>query len=262
MDFKFNINTDVLAMHLLTKLKDFDDLKEETLRLKQDFPVEFNKIEYIKRENYLNLDSGVRRMLESFKKTSYFKKMLKETKKYKKTVSFSWFLYKKRINKFLKIILKIKLNTTFNVYISHPYVAVGYNANKDIYWGHFHGIKNKKYNVESLVHEAMHSVLSYPNYLSGISFDKHHAIIELISEYETHYFLNKKSNVDQGHEFLTKFRYKVYPYWLKYLGLTDNEINKRFKRDKIYNIKIPDIKDLNKMNIFEFLKFIIMIDLN
>lgn len=262
MDFKFKINTDVLAMHLLTKLKDFNDLKEEALKLKQDFPMEFNKIDSIKREYYLNLDSDIKRMLESFKKTTYFKKMLKETEKYKKTVSFSWFLYRKKINKFLKRILKIDLNIKLNVYITHPYAAIGYNANKDIFWGHFDGIKNLKYNVECLVHEAMHSILSYPNYSSDVSYNKHHAVIELISEYETHYFLNRRSTMDQGHEFLTKFRYKVYPYWLKFIGLTEKEIQKRIKIDKVYNIKIPNINDLDKMNIYEFLDYIIMIDLN
>lgn len=256
MDFKFIINTDVLAIHLLTKLKDFREVKYELEKLRQMYPEEFNELFSLSVDKYLNVDGRFKQMLEEFKKSEYFKKMYSETKKYKRFVLLGWKLNKKRINKFLSKILRINIDKTLNVYISHPYCSIGYNSKGDIFWGHWQGERNIKHNLIYLVHEAMHTILPYKNYYVREDFDKNHAIIELISEYELKYFLYKKPDMDQGHEFLLKYRYKLYPYWLKYIGLSESEIQKRIKNDKVVNIVLP-LEELSKLNIYEFVEFIL-----
>jgi len=84
-----------------------------------------------------------------------------------------------------------------------------------------------------------------------------HTIIELISDYELYSLLKSKSTLNEGHTYLNEYRRFIYPYWLMYIGLDDNQIKQRMERDSVEFSELIDLEkvDISKMNIQQFIDF-------
>lgn len=201
------------------------------------------------------LDQDVKKTIDDLKNTEEFKKLYKETKMYLENIKKDWEQNMYKINDYLKTTLKINFNKNITAYITHPNTCEGYSFDNDkVVWGHFRGINNSNYNLVYLTHEWLHSVLPFTEEDDEIDCYIKHAIIELISDYELYSKLEGNSTLKEGHSFLNDYKVFLYPYWLKYIGLNNDMIKERMKKDSVNYDEIV-MKNLSNMNIEEFIKF-------
>lgn len=206
---------------------------------------------------YFN-DLDCKKLIKAFMKTDEYQKLFDETKEYMELIKKNWSEDKEKINKFLKEILRIDINIKPTVYISHPDTCQGQNfADNKIVWGHYRGISDLNYNLVYLIHEGLHCLLPFQSDFSNEKSYILHAIIELISDYELYSFLSNKSTLNEGHNYLVEYKKAIYPYWLEYIGLTDQEKHERTKKDNV-SISYSDKKALKLMNILQFLDFCVV----
>ena len=167
----------------------------------------FKRLKYIK--NYLNL----------LKKSKYFKKIYNQTKNYLNFCKTKW---QKNYLKTTEIMTELtgidfkKENKKFFVYVTHPSLRSGISwPDSVITWGHNEDWPN--YTVVYLWHEILHS------YFERSDLD--HALIELLTDNELRIRLNKgKYPPFEGFKFLEKLKFKILPYWRKYLKLKNKNI--------------------------------------
>lgn len=206
---------------------------------------------------YFLLDNDVKNTIEVLKETDEFKKIYVETELYLQNVKKYWEDNQQYINEYLKNVLRIDLNLDITVYISHPDTCEGYFfGSNNIAWGHYKGIDDPNYNLIYLVHEGLHCLLPFEPEENDIEGGIKHTVIELISDYELFSLLKGESTLNEGHPFLDEYRKFIYPYWLRYIGLDNLEINHRLEKDGISLedfTYIDDIEISNK-NIKEFIE--------
>jgi len=259
-----NDSKEVIALKILKNIINYDD--EELEKLKDELWFKFiDGYHTLLNMNSFNPnifleDKDVIAIIDELKSTSIFKKIYKETELYFLNVKTCWEKHKLGINDFLKRILKIKFDIKPVVYITHPNAYKGYSFdNNKIVWGHYNGINDLNYNLVYLVHEWLHCLLPFEKNESEINANIKHCVIELISDYELNSLLKGKSTLNEGHSYLDDYKKIVYPYWLKYIGLDENQINKRLEKDSVEFCKFSEINliELSNMNIYEFINFCI-----
>ncbi|MEK7193687.1 MAG: hypothetical protein AAB652_02755 [Patescibacteria group bacterium] len=156
-------------------------------------------------------------------KNPLFRKILKETEKYRLFVNEQW---EKNYNLSLmhmRDITKLPLDTVqlnLEVYISHPKLSRGrsYPEQRVIAWAHSEDWKN--YSTVYLWHEIMHHIA----YSRKGSSHLMHALIELACDNELRVRLNgrggyfREGEFDVGHNYLVKLERKITEEWKKYLN--------------------------------------------
>jgi hypothetical protein len=189
---------DLLIGRFVVKPKNFQEKKYlEVLKRLKDI------------ENYLDF----------LKKSKYFKKIYKQTKNYLNFCKKEW---QKNYTKTIEIMTELtgidfkKENKKFIVYITHPSLGHGRSfQDGTITWGHNEDWQN--YSVIYLWHEILHSYFELS--------DLDHALIELLTDNELRIRLNGgKYPPFIGHENLEKLKYKILPYWRKYLKSKNKNI--------------------------------------
>ena len=253
-----NEDKEVIALKLLTgyikevnnELENYKDILWDKYRNEYQ---RILKVGFYNPSDYL-LDQDVLNTINRFKESNEFKKLYEDTNDYCNYLKNIWKDYKGFINDYLNRILKTKFDLVSNVYVSHPNANVGYSFDGNIAWGHYKGIDNLSYNLTYLVHEAMHTLFPFKDDENEEERNIKHAIIELISDYELQSMLKGESTLKDGHIELNDYRYKIYPYWLKYIGLTNDQINERLLKDNI-TIQREIKDDLSKLNIDEFISY-------
>lgn len=206
------------------------------------------------------LDEDVMNTINYLKGTNEFQKLFKETELYVDEVKKYWRENNGKINKYLKDTLKVELNVNLNVYMSHPNCFEGYSfGENNVAWGHYKGIDDPNYNLTYLVHEGLHHLLPFGVDDNELVCYIKHSIIELASDYELYSSLKNESTLNHGHSHLEEYKKIIYPYWLRYIGLNDNQIEERLIKDSINvdnYVQIGDINETN-MNIYEFTNFLV-----
>ena len=200
------------------------------------------------------LDKDIIKMINEFKETDEFRKLYDETNNY--LINVKKYLNKNKaiINNYLKKVLKIDFDIKPKVYITHPNTCGGFTFDNNIVWGHYKGIEEPCYNIVYLVHEGMHCLLPFESNESNDESYIKHSIIELISDYELYSLLKGESTINEGHPYLTDYRNFLYPYWLKYIGLNEDQLKERLDKDNIDKyVSVED--DLSNMNIKEFINY-------
>ena len=256
-----NESKEVIAIKVLKNLiaednEELDNLKEDLWNKYREPYQKLLNVGFYSPIPYL-LDKDVLKTINDFKNADEFKRLYNETKEYFNYVKDNWNDKKDLINEYLNKILKIEINTKINVYITHPNTYTGYSfSGNNIAWGHYLGINDPIYNLTYLIHEAMHSIFPFERDEDKEKCNIKHAIIELISDYELQSLLKNKSTLKEGHPYLIDYKKKIYPYWLKYIGLNAEEFNKRLDKDQIdiNKLKYED-KDISNLNINEFINF-------
>lgn len=203
-------------------------------------------------------DNDVIKVINDIKSTDEFKKIYKETELYFLNVKTDWEKQKLKINDYLKSVLKMQFNVKSQVYITHPNTYKGYSFdNNKIVWGHYKGISDSNYNIVYLVHEWLHCLLPFEKNEPEINANIKHSIIELISDYELYSQLKGKSTLKEGHSYLDDYKKFVYPYWLRYIGLDEEQIKQRLEKDSVEYLQFDDIKstDFSYMNIYQFMDY-------
>lgn len=254
-DFKENI-----AIKILKGYIKIDDIELEKVKdcLWKKYMDSYRKL--LKMDSFnptiILLDKNVINTINYLKSTNEFKKLYEETELYLENVKRYWKENKDNINKYLKCILKVNINTHLDVYISHPNCYEGYSfGDNKIAWGHYKGIEDPNYNLVYLVHEGLHHILPFEDNDSELVCNIKHSIIELASDYELYSLLKGESTLKDGHSYLEEYKEFIYPYWLKYIGLDNNQIQERIQRDNINKLIEVEDNNISNMNINEFVSF-------
>ena len=206
------------------------------------------------------LDKDVMNTINYLKSTNEFQKLYKETELYINNVKKYWEENKDRINKYLKDILKVDIDINLNVYMSHPNCYEGYSfGENNVAWGHYKGIDDPNYNLTYLVHEGLHHLLPFGVNDNELVCYIKHSIIELASDYELYSLLKNESTLNHGHPYLEEYKKIIYPYWLRYIGLNDSQIEERLVKDSIGDDNYVQIEDINEanMDVYKFVNFLV-----
>ena len=250
-----------VALYILRCVIYSDDLEVDKLRdeLWEKYNNAYKRLmtDYSNNPIVLLKDNNVVKTVNEFIKTPEFNKLYEETITYSNYLKELFENNKDMLNQYLQRVLKMDFNLAVNVYISHPNAYTGYAFDDDkIAWGHFKGVDNPNYNIVYLTHEFLHCLIPYEKDKDEMHHEINHCIVELTADYELWSLLNKKSTINEGHEELKKYKKFIYPYWLKYIGLDEEDLKLRLQRDNININDIPIIiDDLSKLNIKEFIDY-------
>lgn len=256
-----NTSKEVIAIKILNgTLEEDEELTQIKNNLWYKYMDAYKSIFNIRFSNFSNflLDNDIKKIIKEFKKTEVFKKMYIETEIYLTNVKKYWEENKNIINQYLKKNLKTDFDIKPTVYILHPETYTGYSFDSDkIAWGHYKGVEDLNYNITYLVHEGLHCLIPFGKDETDDECNIKHSIIELISDYELYSLLKGESTLKEGHSYLNAYKKFIYPYWLRYIGLDDNQIIQRLKKDSVRSSDLFDIKtsDISIMNIQQFIDF-------
>ncbi len=185
-----------------------------------------------------------------------YEKIRKQAEKYRLELMKLWDKNKKNTTRLVKEILRIEIpdynffivNKELNI-IDHPIngsMIIGKNIDSS-------NPLNILYEIN--MHIAMNNIKWYE--AEDKKFKK--AIVELavLNEYPT--IINNKSYYLSGTPELQELKRWLYPYWLMYLGIPQEDFFSYMMRDKIsFDVdKYAYEKELKKMNIEEFIDFCI-----
>lgn len=236
MELKFLIDENYFIYHTLKSMepdnfssqkfqKDivkFQNLAWETSHNSYNFLIGRINPNQLSDKNIKRAVSDLPSFLKELKTSSEFKKILQQTKNYLRLCQKQWNQNFSKTSKYIHEITGLKLDKKFTIYITHPSLKNGnYIGDNQIAWGHSEEWPN--YITIYLWHEILHSSLGYS--------DIDHAVIELITDEELRYILNKEEYPPfVGHFHLEKIKKKILPKWKDYLNSSNKDLKKFTKK--------------------------------
>lgn len=261
MNIKFLTSDYLIAWNILFTRSLTDVFKKSKEKLWNAYRDEYNNIYYEKdlilkdHKNYIpNNDTVYNAIMEK----DEFKTIRKEAEKERFNTMKIWDKNNKKINNLFNNIIRKKfpdyqafvINKEFNI------LDIIKTSDKDSAC-----ILGKKYkdDNEFLVNYINEIVKKEITIKEKTSPEIKDAILELavINEFAT--TLDNKSHYKDGDKRLQYLKIQIYPYWLMFLGIKKEDMVSYMERDgiKFDENKIAYVKELIKMNIEEFIDFII-----
>ncbi|MEG1495134.1 MAG: hypothetical protein RR047_02560 [Bacilli bacterium] len=192
--------------------------------------------------------------------TELFTTLKKETEKHRLYLMKIWDSYKKDIIKSCQEIIRLNFDNTYNILVVHPSMDTVYydlnNKERNIVWGRKADMKDATATLISILYTVVRYQIGnqFPNYKEIVQ-----AILELAINNELYTRLKDKSNYLAGDASLSFLKRQIYPYWLMYLGATEDSFTGYMMRDKIaFDIdKYPVEANLKKLDLIQFIEFCI-----
>lgn len=236
MHLNFVLNDYLLIWNLLFG----PAISEESYRYKQKLWMNYKK-EYnaLQNENKLMLqdvknfipddDTIYNFVLES----PLFDEIRKETDKHRRYLMQAWDQNKKKIIANLKDIVRFSYDN-YQILVVHPFMDTVYydlnNKAKNIVWGRKNDTKNELATLVSILY-------AITRYQIGTKYQEYKEIVQAVLELAIHNELYTrifgKSNYLAGDSSLSYLKKQIYPYWLMYLGVEEDEVTSYMMRDKI-----------------------------
>lgn len=259
MNIKFIVNDYILIWNILFRVSISEEVQKLKEKLWKNYKNEYNDAYKDKNlmlkdiKNYIPNDDTIYNLVLESKE---YQKIKKETDKYRLEILKLW---DKNLNKYLKRILKEEPDdyTFFLVSKEFDILEVTKIDNQITI------ILGKKITKEDLSKLLVDIVISIIK--KEIDQYKDHdkliadAIIEMAIYNELATNLTNNSHYFMGKENLTYIKRQIYPYWLMYLGIEKEDMNKYMSRDKIvFDLeKYPYDKKLKEYNLEQFIDFCI-----
>ena len=262
MNLKFLVNDYVLIWNILFQASITENIHKLKQKLWDNYKIEYNKTYYDKDyilqdyKNFIPNDDTVYNMVLE---TKEYERIKKDTEKYRNMLLKKWDENKRKVKAELKDILRFNVEDYKVLVVSNLMNTVDTTVIKDqkenvIVFGLTSDGTNK------IIIDLLYEILKREtrNYNS-----KHRnivkAVIELAILNELPTRLNKRSHYLTGSSARDNIKRQIYPYWLMYLGIPQEEFLNYMMRDKIVfeTEKYAYEKELKKMNIEEFIEFCI-----
>lgn len=262
MNLSFVLNDYLLIWNLLFG----PAISEESYRYKQKLWLTYKK-EYnaLQNENKLMLqdmknfipddDTIYNFVLES----SLFEEIRKTTDKHRRYLMKAWDQNKKKIVANLKDIVRFSYDN-YQIFVVHPLMDTVYydlgNHAKNIVWGR----KNDEKNELATLIRIIYAVTRYQ---IGNKYQEYKEIVQAILELAIHNELYTRmlgrSNYLVGDSSLTYLKKQIYPYWLMYLGVGEDDVVSYMMRDKIaFDVETYHVdKRLKKLDLRGFIEYCI-----
>ncbi len=261
MKLNFIVNKYLLMWNLLYQASVSEEIHKMKQKLWRDNKKEYSLLHKEKEvilndlDDYIPDDDLIYNIFESFPE---YKKMKQETNKYRLTLLEIWDSSRKTYIKELNKLLKYDIAKEYKVCVLHPsldVVETDFDLNLIII-----GKKLDSHDKNGFLSYLIYKILK--NEFSIIKTDERDIItvmLELICLNELYTKISKESKYNIGKKHLRDIKEKIYPYWLMYLGVAEDELEKYMVRDNIFFNKnaYQYEKKLCNVDIFTFINFII-----
>ena len=259
MKLDFILNDYLLMWHLLYESSVSEEIHNIKQVLWKDYKKEYSTL-YKEKDKILNdLDNYIPDddfIFNIFETSPSYKKVIKETNKYRMSLLQLWDLNSKLYKKELANILKYDLEENYKVLVLHPNLGVvetDFNLNIISI-----GKKIDNKDKDSFLTYLFYKILK--NEFKDVKIDDNilTTMLELICVNELFTRVSKESKYNIGKSELKKLKQQIYPYFLMYLGVEEKDFEKYMVRDNIFfNIKYyPYNKKLKNYDIFSFMTYL------
>ena len=259
MKLEFYVNEYLLAWYLLYSASLSKEIDKFRKNLWSKYKKEYNfcykdKQEIIKYGHDFIPDNDI--LYNEIFKSDLYISLKKETEKHRMHLMKLFNNDAKIIKKYVKEVLKLKLNDTYPVYVIHPRMeCIEYNnLSQSLIWG---SDKDKYDAITILILTIVRGI--YENHNNDYK-EIINAIIELAVINEISKKFTNTSTYDLGDKTLKIIKRQIYPFWLMYLGNDNKEalINKMIEDKIAFDIEhYPIDKNMKKMSLTEFIDFCI-----
>lgn len=261
MKFDFIINKYLLIWNILYQ----NSFNEEVQKLKQkiwkenkkEYSLMFKEKETILKEfnDYIPDDDFIFNIVES---ADCYKKIKQETNKYKINLLEMWAVNNKKFIKELNKILKYDIEREFIVSVIDPnfdIIEIDFDSNI-ISLGKKVTLKEKNGFLTYLFYKILENEFGR---IKKYEQDIYTVILELVCLNELYSRISGESKYNFGRNDLKELKNKIYPYWLMYLDIPKEDMEKHMIKDNLF-FNINDYEYENKLrniDIFSFANFII-----
>jgi len=263
VNVEFIENDYILAWNLLFRPSINEEIQKLKERLWANYPKNYLKLEnenvemlkYTK--DFIPDDDTIYNLLFN---SEEFKKIKKETDKYRRFLMKVWDEHSKKINDSIKELIRKKIDNKYQILVIHPYLDnVEYleeNPKKNIVWG-------KKEDVKDGLKAIIRILFTLIKYEIGSYSQKNRemvtAIIDLLVSNEIYTRLSGTSKYNEGLKKLRLLKKNIYPYFLMYMGADREDLVSYMMRDNMpFDIDKYQIETaLAKIDIYGFIKFCI-----
>ena len=255
------VNKYLLIWHLLYQSSVSDDVHNLKQQLWIKYKKEYSLVHKDKEEilltleDYIPNDNLIYNLIEN---SQEYKKVKHETMKYRNNILEIWDKNRKNYTKELGQILKFKLKNTYKISIIHPnldVVETDFKSNT-ITIGKQIITKDKDNFLTYLIYKIVkHEILK----LKTNEKDILDVVVELAITNELYTRISNKSKYKIGKKELRNLKEKIYPYWLMYLGVREEDFDKYMVRDNIFfdKTKYKYEKILRTIDIYSFIAFLV-----
>jgi len=259
MRLNFIINKYLLMWYLLCResnINEVNNFKQNFLSLhrKEAFMLIKEKdiiMSYLK--DYIPDDDFI---FNKFYNTDEFKKLQKDTNKYRISMLESYDKNKKALLKNLNKLLKYDLNISYDICFVHKKLdVIEFNLKTNLI------ILGK--DIKSSEALGFYILIVYKilenEYKKFKPEEKEivTSILELVIYNELFTRVSGKNRYNIGNQNLRKTKEKIYPYFLMYMGILESDFDKRMEEDNIYFDSVKYDNNLKLMDLYSFITFII-----
>lgn len=259
MNLNFYVNEYLLAWYLLYSASLSKEIDKFRKTLWSKYKKEYNfcykdKQEIIKYGHDFIPDNDT--LYNEIFKSDLYISLKKETEKHKMHLIKIFNNDSKLLKKYIKEVLKTKLNDEYPVYVIHPRMeCIEFNRqNSSLIWGS----DKDKFDVLTILILTIVKGM-YENYNNQYK-EIVNAIIELAVVNEISKKITNTDTYDLGDPTLKIIKRQIYPFWLMYLGIDTKEalLNKMIEDKIVFDVEnYPIDKNMKKMSLQEFIDFCI-----
>jgi len=237
MNIEFVTNDYLLAWNLLFRPSISEEIQKLKERLWRNYPDQYMKlqnenVEILKyTKDFIPDDDTVYNYLFD---SDEFKKIKKETEKYRRFLLKVWDENSKDIKKAFKELLRFKIDNDYQILVVHPKLDnvefLKKNPKKNIVWG-------KKEDTDDGLKAIIRIIFTIVKYEIGdyqaINREMVTAILDLLVSNEIYSRLSKTNKYQEGIKKLKLLKKQIYPYWIMYQGaITKEELVSRMMQDQ------------------------------
>ena len=258
------LNDALLMWNLLYQSSVSEDIHELKQKLWVDYKKDYTSLYRYKKDimeqlnDFIPDDDKIFTLLES---SLAFRKIRKETNKYRLNILEIWDRNKKNYLKELEKVLKCELNCNYTICVLHPnfnIVEADLKSNL-IIMGKKITTRDKDNFLTYLIYKIIKNEFLKLEPKDALEKEIINAIVELVATNEFYTRVTKESKYNLGKKSLRVLKEQIYPYWLMYLGVKMADMEKYMIRDNIFFHITPYIYDerLASMDIFTFINYVL-----
>ena len=261
MKLEIIVNKYLLIWHMLYQTSINKDLHKIKQKLWFNYKKEYSLVHKDKSEILSNIedfipdDDLIYNLIET---NDSYKKIKIETNRYRNNVLEIWDLNRRKYNKEISSILKFDIKKEYKICVVHPNLDVieaDFDSNT-ITIGKKIITRDKDNFLTYLIYKVIKNELGRLKTSETEILD---VVAELAVVNELYTRVSKESKYDMGKKSLRQLKEKIYPYWLMYLGVKEEDFDKYMIRDNIFfdKSKYKYQKLLKTVDIYSFIAYLI-----
>ncbi len=261
MNLDIVVNKYLLIWHLLYQSSVSDEIHDLKQRLWTLYKKEYSLVHADKDEILANLDDFIPNddlIYNLIEEDPQYKKIKYETNRYRNNILEIWDQNRKKYTRELLQILKFNLRDSYKICVVHPNLDVVETDFKSniITIGKKIITRDKDNFLTYLIYKIVKNEISR---LKTNEKDIVDVVIELAITNELYTRVSKESKYKIGKKDLRELKEKIYPYWLMYLGVKEDDFDTYMVRDNIFfdKSKYKYEKMLKTVDIYSFIAFLV-----